>query len=86
MYDDNYLPNFRRIQLESLGFSGFSSNSLPTNGGWLSFVAGNNNIYLGNAMVQDIYNDLDDLPSYMRYTGYYNQAITTSPLDFDGKM
>ncbi|CAL6057312.1 Sulfatase [Hexamita inflata] len=85
LYKALYLPNLRKISQSGVSFSALSSNGLPTVYGWHSLLTGEIPYSNSMNMVQSIYNDVDDFPSYFNQQNYHTLYISPSKFKFDGK-
>ncbi|CAL6060091.1 Sulfatase [Hexamita inflata] len=85
LYKSNYLPKLRELSESGVAFSSLASSGLPTLLGWHSLVTGEIPYSNSINMVQSIYNDVDDFPSFFRQQGYHSMYVSPSPFAFDGK-
>ncbi|CAL6053226.1 Sulfatase [Hexamita inflata] len=85
LYKTLYLPNLRRISQSGVSFAALSSNGLPTVYGWHSLLTGEIPYSNSVNMVQSIYNDVDDFPSYFNQQNYHTLYVSPSKFKFDGK-
>lgn len=66
LYNDYYLPELAELSKEGISFSGLSSQGLPTVFGWFSLITGETPYIDTLNMIQSIYNDVDDIPSWFK--------------------
>ena len=85
LFTSNFTPNIRKLAENGISFSGMSSQSLPTYGGFHSLITGDPPLSIGTNVIESVYNDLDDLPSSAKHYGYQTIYISCCDFDFDGK-
>ncbi|CAL6034537.1 Sulfatase [Hexamita inflata] len=85
LYKETYLPNLRALSEQSVSFASLSSSGLPTVFGWHSLITGELPYSDSLNMVQSIYNDVDDFPSFFRAQNYHTLYVSPSDFNFDGK-
>ncbi|CAL5983715.1 Sulfatase [Hexamita inflata] len=85
LYKEVYLPTMKQLSETGTSFSSLSSNGLPTVFGWYSLITGEIPYSNSINMMQSIFNDVDDFPSFFRQQGYHSMYISPSNLAFDGK-
>ncbi|CAL6108774.1 Sulfatase [Hexamita inflata] len=85
LYKEIYLPTLKQLSETGTSFSSLSSNGLPTVFGWYSLTTGEIPNSNSINMMQSIFNDVDDYPSFFKQQGYNSLYISPSNLKFDGK-